>query len=170
MTKMSAKQHQIKLSALGASETPPVDISHKKLLNSFTWLWYFATRMTKITYYHYSPTGSGMYTAMYIFQYLNVDESEQLEALWDCFFSHYTESTFQIHFISLSSLQNLLRKCHCCGDSFLQAPGLCLAATRCRVHKDTSKTRRNKQRRCCCVTTTSWLILWSLPFFHLPDV
>lgn len=50
MTKMSAKQLQIKLSALDASETPPVDILHKKLLHSLTWFWYFTTRMTNITY------------------------------------------------------------------------------------------------------------------------
>lgn len=31
--------------------------------------------------FHYSPTVSGMYTALYIFQYLNVYYSEQLEAL-----------------------------------------------------------------------------------------
>lgn len=119
--------------------------------------------------FHYSPTVSGMYTASYIFQYLNVYYSEQLEALWDCFSSHYTESIFQLHFISLSAIQNLLRKHHCCGDSFLQALGLCLAWLL-RAAEFIKTLPRNEETSWGDVKTASWLLLWSSPFFFSPDV
>lgn len=98
------------------------------LSNCSTFFWYFASRMAKITYFTILSWLLLACTQRCTFS--NIYSSEQLEALWDCFFFHYTVSIFQIHFIVLPSIQNLLRQRHCWWQPPVYGWSL-------RIHKDT---------------------------------
>lgn len=154
MTGISAKHPQIKTAALWCHFTPK-----KIMFNTITKIIYFIILRQFLVCIQLC-TFSNILTSII------ANSWGPFEIV---FFSHYTESIFQIHFISLSAIQNLLRKRHCWGDSLLQALGLCLAWLL-RAAEFTKTLPRNEETSGGDVKPTSWLLLWSSPFFLSPDV
>ncbi len=126
------------------------------LSDCFTLFWYFASRVAKETYF--TILSWRLLACVRRHTFSNIYSSEQLEALWDCFFFHYTVSIFQIHFIVLPSIQNLLI-----------ASRLWLVATSSKRHLWVSKKRGNNQRRSCDVKSVNPVICTSLPLTDVQE-